>query len=363
MSSRTVAACLLLPILSLISDGVLAEGKPTRGSGIKPEVLYHNYCSVCHGDRGDGNSRAAGSLNPPPKNFLLSANLGREHMVAVIRDGKPGTAMTGWGNQLSKQEVESVTDYIRNTFMKAALDPKIKRGHEVYATNCISCHGQRGEGVQLPGANRQPRNLASPQAREELGRARLIEAVTNGRSGTMMISFRSQLSKKDIEAVVAYIEGVLMVPETSKVSGTSAHGGRGQGAPLGGPDNPGAPTAQADMKLPAGPNLVGNATLGKTFYNANCATCHGVKGDGMGPRAYFINPRPASFLSTKSRASLNRPTLFTHISAGKLGTEMPGWRTVLSEQEIANVAEYVFQAFILPGQSMKAAKDSGSGKH
>jgi mono/diheme cytochrome c family protein len=105
--------------------------------------------------------------------------------------------------------------------------------------------------------------------------------------------------------------------------------------------------------------LDGNLAAGKKFFNENCADCHGEKGDGQGPRAYFINPRPASFISDKSLATLNRPTLYTHIFAGKLGTEMPAWRHVLSDQEIGNVAEYVFRAFIEPNQP-KVAKASAS---
>ena len=34
---------------------------------------------------------------------------------------------------------------------------------------------------------------------------------------------------------------------------------------------------------------------------------------------------------------------------GKLGTEIPAWSKVLTEQEIADVAEYVFRKFIRPG--------------
>jgi mono/diheme cytochrome c family protein len=43
---------------------------------------------------------------------------------------------------------------------------------------------------------------------------------------------------------------------------------------------------------------------------------------------------------------LNRPVLFEAISNGRLGTNMPAWSKVLNNQEIANVAEFVFQNFI-----------------
>lgn len=350
---RPIHACLLIAA-AFAATAALAKPK---GPGVKAEVLYHNYCSVCHGDRGNGDSRAQRSLNPPPRDFTTASNLGREHMIAVIRDGKPGTAMVGWGTQLSAPEIASLADYIRDTFIRVATDPRLIKGKALYAENCKSCHGERGQGAApgTEGMKTPPRDFASPQARNELTRPRMIKAVRDGLAGSEMKGFKGKLAAADIEATVDYVRAALMVPD-AKISGTSAHGGREQ-------DNAPKPTApqaaaatpsRADMSQPFPSKLKGNAAWGKKFYNANCATCHGVKGDGQGPRAYFINPKPVDFLSEQSRASLNRPTLYTIVFAGKLGTEMPAWRFVLSEQEIANVAEYVFQAFILPGQAKQA---------
>ena len=100
------------------------------------------------------------------------------------------------------------------------------------------------------------------------------------------------------------------------------------------------------MSLPLPNSLRGNAAKGGRFYAGNCSTCHGQKGDGKGPRAYFIRPKPRNLIDAASRASFNRPALYAAISMGKLGTEMPAWSKVLNEQEIADVAEYVFQQFI-----------------
>ena len=327
----------------------LAEGKPTRGTGIKPEVLFHNYCSVCHGDRGDGNSRASNSLNPPPRNFLLSTNTNLSYIQAVIRDGIPNTAMVGWGSQLNEQEVRELGQYVQKAFMAALLKPNIQQGKAIYQKHCVTCHGERGQGVALPGANVPPRNFASPQARADLYRAKMVDAVRNGKSGTLMISYREILKKSEIDAVIDYIDAILMVP-ASQISGTNAHGGRQQDA--GRTGQPGA--GQTDLKAPMPNGLKGDAAKGKVFYLANCAECHGAKGDGQGKRAYFINPRPADFRSDKMRNRLNRPAIFIFTAQGKLGTEMPAWNKVLSDQEIANVAEYVFKAYIEP-VPMKAA--------
>lgn len=116
-------------------------------------------------------------------------------------------------------------------------------------------------------------------------------------------------------------------------------------------------TAIADMSLPMPLGLKGDPDKGRIFFMENCFTCHGVKGDGDGPRAYFITPPPRDFLLETSRQRLNRPVLFEAITNGRLGTNMPAWGKVLDSQEIANVAEFVFQNFITAPQESKGKQE------
>ena len=262
VSISTLSSPIRLALVAAIVVGVHAGASAADDeAGINAALLYHNYCSVCHGDRGDGNSRAKNSLIPPPKDFTAGP-LPRDYMIAIVADGKPGTAMVGWKTQLNGNEVAAVVDYVIETFMtgKAAFEAK------------------------PPG-----------------------------------------------------------------VSGTSAHGGRekdgseGQGvAPMAASSGP----TGLDMSLPFPDGLVGDPVAGKAFYMGNCATCHGEKGDGKGPRAYFINPVPRDFLLDGSRLVYNRPALFKAIAKGSLGTEMPAWEKVLTAQQIADVGEFVFRQFI-----------------
>jgi len=116
-------------------------------------------------------------------------------------------------------------------------------------------------------------------------------------------------------------------------------------------------TAIADMSLPMPLGLKGDPDKGRVFFMGNCFTCHGVKGDGEGPRAYFITPPPRNFLLETSRQRLNRPVLFEAITNGRLGTNMPAWGKVLNSQEIADVAEFVFQNFISAPQGDKGKQE------
>jgi mono/diheme cytochrome c family protein len=329
------AAQLAAFLLLGFSAGAFGAERFTGGGAGRPEVLYHNYCSVCHGDRGDGNSRARNSLVPPPRDFTRASELTRDTMLTIVTHGKPGTAMTSWKTQLNEAEIAAVVDYIRKTFMQVALDSRLQRGRSLYAQNCMVCHGDRGQGASSQAGLNPPRDFTTPQARAELTRERMLASVTHGRANTAMAAFASRLPAADIEAVVDYVRAGLMLPSSSEaISGTNAHAGRARS----GPENP--------MALPFPNGLRGVAARGEKTYAANCATCHGAKGDGKGPRAYFINPKPRNFLDPTFRGTFNRPALYTAVADGRLGAEMPAWSKVLNEQEIADVSEYVFLHFL-----------------
>jgi cytochrome c oxidase cbb3-type subunit 2 len=87
---------------------------------------------------------------------------------------------------------------------------------------------------------------------------------------------------------------------------------------------------------------------GKTVYAQNCSACHGVKGDGNGPAAAFLLPKPRNFVAAKFRLrstpSGHLPTdvdLFRSVSLGMAGTPMPPWKHILSENDRWAVVEYI----------------------
>lgn len=333
---------------------------------MRPAALFHNYCSVCHGDKGDGQSRAKGGLIPPPRDFttLEAAQISRERMLASVRNGRPGTAMIAWKTQLTEPEIESVVDYIRGTFMRIDDKTSASRGHLVYMKNCAVCHGDKGSGSMWGKLQPPPRDFTTPKTAAELTRNRMLASVTYGRPDTAMAGFGTQLSKEDIAAVVDFIrEAFMPAANLNGISGVTAKQERPQQAhgtpPEAARKSASAAIAGTDMQAPMPNKLAGNAIKGAAFYMQNCAACHGASGDGRGPRAFFINPKPRNFLHDASRHELNRPALFKGISQGKLGTEMPAWNKVLNEQEIANVAEFVFQRFIHPAKEPAPSKSGG----
>jgi mono/diheme cytochrome c family protein len=256
-----------------VAAAAAALGAAPARAASDPAVLYHNYCSVCHGDRGDGRSRAAGALSTPPRDFTADAakrELSRERIVLAITHGRPGTAMVAWRSQLSPADIEALADHLLSRFI-------------------------RREGV----------------------------AGADARAGAAPGS--GSASHAGGHAV------------TGAISGTQAHGGREADRP--------EPT-RPDPAAPFPDGLVGRVDAGRAHYLVNCTACHGAAGDGAGPRAYFINPKPRNFVDAADSGRYNRAVLYGAVSDGRVGTEMPAWRQVLSPQQIADVAEYVYQAFL-----------------
>ncbi len=357
---------------------------------VAPEPLYRKYCKVCHGDRGDGMASGGANLQPPPTSFRSFTEQNapsRESMIESVVMGRPGTTMVGYARRLSSEQIALLVDYIRETFMagvdlpannRLAQAPSrfdLQRGQQLYVKNCAACHGDRGNTAVWAknGLKPAPRDFTSQQARAELSFERMIASVTDGRAGTAMMSFKKRLTTSDIEHVVSYIRQVFMGLEDRQAKTMSPLEAQLEGD-VSSDDfhrlsDPGVvePLGQhgvVDMSQPFPLGLAGDQALGKDFFMNNCAVCHGKLGQGNGPRAHFNDPQPRNFTSAAARQFFNRPRLFEAISHGKVGTVMPAWATVLDSQTIANVAEFVFQAFILDQSSASHSnKKKGVTRH
>ena len=96
----------------------------------------------------------------------------------------------------------------------------------------------------------------------------------------------------------------------------------------------------------AAPAWAQDANAGKAVYERKCLLCHGEKGDGKGPSAELLLPKPRDFTRGlyKIRSTVNKtPTdqdLFRIITEGMPGTSMPAW-AVLPEKDRHNLVAYI----------------------
>ncbi len=223
----------VLAFATLACSNALAGSHDPRTPGVtrSGKVIFHNYCSVCHGDKGDGQSRARNGLNPPPRNYTTpeaAIELTRDRMIKSVTQGRPGTAMIPWVTELSGEEIAGVVDYIRGTFMhignQAVAATRAKpsaallesKGGVIYMQACVLCHGEMGARPTTGSMNPPPRDFGSPVVIAELDRKRMIASITNGRPNSAMRPYGDKLSKAEIEAVVDFIDAAYMHPAPAK---------------------------------------------------------------------------------------------------------------------------------------------------
>ncbi len=88
--------------------------------------------------------------------------------------------------------------------------------------------------------------------------------------------------------------------------------------------------------------------MGKRVYRKACFPCHGVRGDGNGPGAKPLDPRPRDFtkglFKFRSTSTGELPTdedLMRAVAQGVRGTAMPAWERLLTLEERTAVVAYV----------------------
>ncbi len=209
-----------------------------RESGKK---LYLQYCSQCHGEKGDGEGYAAIHLRPRPRNFTTGKFKVRttpngalpthQDLVNIIRRGMPYSSMPAWPN-FSDQQVSDIA-YFLTTFSPEFSKPEsvpqavsfpsapratkesIELGKKVYEeTGCGKCHGTlgRADGPSAPtlkddwGNAIRPADLAQDWTfRGGSTREDIFRTMSTGFNGTPMPSFADALTPDQRWAVTDFI--------------------------------------------------------------------------------------------------------------------------------------------------------------
>jgi cbb3-type cytochrome c oxidase subunit III len=77
-------------------------------------------------------------------------------------------------------------------------------GAAIFKKNCMMCHGADGSGFA---ALKTP-NFTDPKWQSSTKDKAMREVIKNGKKGTAMVGFGSQLKDEEISAVVAYIRSL-----------------------------------------------------------------------------------------------------------------------------------------------------------
>ena len=167
-------------------------------------------CGACHG--ADGNS--------PAPNFPKLAGQGERYLLKQLHDIKSGdrtvVEMTGMLDNLSEQDMADIAAYFASQKMSVgAADPKlVERGEALFRGGkleegmpaCTGCHSPNGAGLAaaaFPKLGGQHATYVAKQLTDFREGNR-----TNDGDAMIMRAIAAKLSKKDIEAVSSFIQGL-----------------------------------------------------------------------------------------------------------------------------------------------------------
>ena len=97
-----------------------------------------------------------------------------------------------------------------------------------------------------------------------------------------------------------------------------------------------APKEASERQNPAPKNLE-SIERGKALYRQYCASCHGINGQGDGPLAKNLTPKPADLVE---RAAHHSDGDFAWKITNGRGA-MPGFKDQLSENQIWDVTNFI----------------------
>ncbi|MBI3771344.1 MAG: c-type cytochrome [Gammaproteobacteria bacterium] len=184
-------------------DIAKAQSKPMIRGGI----VFRSYCILCHGERGDGVARATKLYG---QESLAIKSQQSDYYDKIIRGGGPAVGrsefMPNWGNELSEEQINDVVSYL-----EVVTDP-VGRGEVVFKTNCVLCHGVKGDGKGRASVlfDPPPANLTKSDKNDDYKRMIItMGGKAMGRSEVMPI-WGQQISPQQIDDVVAYLRTILI---------------------------------------------------------------------------------------------------------------------------------------------------------
>ena len=108
-------------INSLLILLILLASARVKADPHKPSTTYRNFCSACHGLKGDGFGKASRFLFPKPRDFRASplhyaTSLNRvassSDILHIVKNGISNSSMNGWSNLTDTQLNEVVQDVL-----------------------------------------------------------------------------------------------------------------------------------------------------------------------------------------------------------------------------------------------------------
>jgi len=161
--------------------------------------LFASNCSVCHGSDAKG---AYGFPNLTDKDWRWGGE--PETIKTSIMNGRHGV-MPAWAEVIGEQGVADVAAFVLTNLDGRSLPEGVKadpaKGKEIFAGNCVACHGPEAKGTPAMGAP----DLTHPQAFiYGSSFAQLQQTIRYGRQGQMPAQAEIQGNDK-VHLLAAYV--------------------------------------------------------------------------------------------------------------------------------------------------------------
>lgn len=171
-------------------------------------ITFANNCQPCHGAGGGGQpdypALAAG-------NWLWGGKLAeiQQTITYGVRSGLEearGTQMPKFGvdGTLKPDEIQQVADFVYIELFGNPMPGKdTSAGKQIFADNCVECHGEKGQGNREKGGPK----LASKAHLHGDTRDLIVRQVTNPHMGVMP-NWNTRLDEATIKSVALYVHGL-----------------------------------------------------------------------------------------------------------------------------------------------------------
>lgn len=232
-------------------------------------------------------------------------------MRGILEVRGPGRVAPPPGAPASDVTLQHLDDP-RDAGVVPAAVPSATRGLPLYEQRCVSCHGERGEGTGRAAA------IARREALADLSPVDLFQtmAQTKEQRGSARSGAHAQSASAAVKKVPPHAQYAQGWSEQLRWDVVAALWSFGTTA------------EQID--------------LGRRLFLKNCAACHGERGKGDGPGGKSQPKTPADFTNTRRMLAGTAALYTAKIRRGGMGTGMPYWGSIFTEDELAVLVDYVW---------------------
>jgi cytochrome c oxidase cbb3-type subunit III len=171
------------------------------------QAAFGDNCAPCHGRGAQG---GFGYPNLRDDAWLWGGSLDAIHQTIRhgIRADDDNTRMSmmpafGKLGMLNREQVSDTAEYVLSLSGNESDAQAAARGKEIFATNCVACHGPEGTGNQALGAP----NLADELWLYGGDKETIVETITNSRAG-MMPAWEERLDPATIKELAIYVHSL-----------------------------------------------------------------------------------------------------------------------------------------------------------